>query len=71
MRELGNKGEQNRKAREMVDRMGDLGRAIRRGGAHGDVVGAGKPKNEEIFAPNLRRRTGDRPTGPQRFDIAT
>ena len=71
MRELGHKGEQHRKGREMVDRMGDLGRAIRRGGAQGDVVGPGKRKNEEVFAPNPRRRTGDRPTGPQRFDIAT
>ena len=70
MRELGHKGEQHRKGREMVGRMGDLGRAIRRGGAQGDVVGPGKRKNEEVFAPNPRRRTGDRPTGPQSFDIA-
>jgi len=74
MRELGHQGEQARRGREMVDRMGDLGRAIRRGGARGDVVPLGKRKREYEFAPNPRpamRRTGERPAGPQQFTIAT
>jgi hypothetical protein len=72
MRELGHQGEQARRGREMVDRMGDLGRAIRRGGARGDVVGPGKRKREaEVFAPNPRQRIGDRAPGPQQFSIAT
>ena len=72
MRELGHQGEQRRRGREMVDRMGDLGRAIRRGGARGDVVPLGKRKRDaEIFAPNTRQRIGDRPVGPQQFSIAT
>ena len=72
MRELGHQGEQARRGREMVDRMGDLGRALRRGGARGDVVPLGKRKrNAEAFAPNPRKRIGDRPAGPQQFTIAT
>ena len=74
MRELGHRGEQARRGREMVDRMGDLGRALRRGGQRGDVVVAGKRKREQEFAPNPRpamRLLGDRPVGPQQFSIAT
>jgi hypothetical protein len=72
MRELGHQGMQARRGREMVDRMGDLGRAIRRGGQRGDVVPLGKRKREtEEFAPNPRQRIGDRPAGPQQFTIAT
>ena len=72
MRELGHQGMQARRGREMVDRMGDLGRAIRRGGQRGDVVGPGKRKREEEeFAPVPRRREGLRPAGPQMFSIAT
>ena len=63
---------QGRKAGEMVDRMNDLGRALRRGGAQGDVAGPGKREREgEEFAPNPRRRMGDRALGPQMFSIAT
>jgi hypothetical protein len=69
MRELGHQGMQKRRGREMVDRMGDLGRAIRRGGGAGDVVGPGKRKGDaafgaEIFTPNPRQRIGDRDPGP-------
>ena len=74
MRELGHQGEQQRRGREMVDRQADLGRALRRGGARGDVVPLGKRKREYEFAPNPRpamRRMGERPTGPQQFTIAT
>ena len=74
MRELGHQGMQARRGREMVDRMGDLGRALRRGGQSGDVVAAGKRKREQEFAPNPRpamRLLGDRPVGPQQFSIAT
>ena len=74
MRELGHQGMQARRGREMVDRMGDLGRALRRGGQRGDVVVAGKRKREEEFTPNPRpamRLLGDRPVGPQQFSIAT
>ena len=75
MRELGHQGEQARRGREMVDRMSDLGRALRRGGRTGDVVGPGKRKRErDRFAPNPRPgvpRLGDRPPGPQQFNIAT
>ena len=71
MRELGHQGMQKRRASEMLDRKDDLGRALRRGGARGNVVGPGKRKRDaEEFAPNPRRRTGDRPVGPQRFSIA-
>jgi hypothetical protein len=73
MRELGHAGEQARRGREMVDRMGDLGRALIRGGAPGNVNGPGKRKRDG-FAPNPRpggRRLGDRPPGPQQFNIAT
>ena len=42
MRELGHQGEQARRGREMVDRMSDLGRALRRGGRNEDVVGPGE-----------------------------
>ena len=74
MRELGHQDEQQRRGREMVDRQADLGRALRRGGARGDVVPLGKRKREDEFAPNARpamRRMGDRPPGPQQFTIAT
>jgi hypothetical protein len=75
MRELGHQGMQRRRGREMVDRMGDLGRAIRRGGSAGDVVGPGKRKGDaafgaEIFTPNPRQRIGERNPGPQRFSIS-
>jgi len=72
MRELGHQGMQKRRGREMVDRMGDLGRAVRRGGGQGDVVPLGKRKRDpEVFAPNPRQRIGDRIPGPQKFSIAT
>ena len=72
MREIHEQGMQRRRGREMVDRMGDLGRALRRGGARGDVVPLGKRKRDaEVFAPNPRQRIGDRPVGPQLFSIAT
>ena len=74
MREIAEQGSQRTRAAEMVDRMGDLRRAIRRGGARGDVVGPGKRKREEDqFDPNPpdRPKRGDRSTGPQRFTIAT
>ena len=71
MREIGHQSAQRRRAREMLDRQADLGRALRRGGARGDVVGTGKRKRDDAFVPNPRRRTGDRPPGPQEFSIAT
>lgn len=72
MREIAEQGRQRARAAEMVDRMGDLRRAMRRGGARGDVVGPGKRKREEdTFEPNPRARRGDISTGPQRFSIAT
>ncbi len=71
MRELGHQGMQKRRASEMLDRKDDMGRALRRGGARGDVVGLGKRKRDaEEFAPNPRQRKGDRPVGPQRFSIS-
>ena len=73
MRELGHQGEQRGRAREMVDRQADMGRALRRGGARGDVQDLGKRKRDQEFVPNPRpamRRMGDRPSGPQQFDIA-
>ena len=71
MRELGHRGMQRRRAGEMIDRMDDLGRAVRRGGQQGDVVGPGKRKRDTDFAPNPRQRVGGRPAGPQQFSIAT
>ena len=71
MREVGEQAGQRRRAREMVDRMSDLGRAIRRGGQRGDVVGPGKRKREMEEEFNPRPRLGNRPTGPQRFSIGT
>ena len=70
MRELAERGAQARQGRETVDRMNDLGRALRRGGAPGDVEGPGKRKRAaQRFAPNTRRRTGERPPGPQTFRL--
>ena len=43
MRELGHQGEQQRQAGEMVDRQADMGRALKRGGARGDVQDCGVP----------------------------
>ena len=51
MRELGHQGEQARRGREMIDRRNDLGRAIRRGGARGDVVPLGKRKIGRSLGP--------------------
>ena len=50
MRELGHQSEQRRRGREMLDRQADLGRALRRGGARGDVQDLGKRKREYEFA---------------------
>lgn len=74
MRKLGHQGEQQRRAREMVDRQADMGRALRRGGARGDVQDLGKRKRQYQFEPNPRpalRRMGERPAGPEQFTIAT
>ena len=71
MKEIGHQSAQRRRGREMLDRQADLGRALRRGGATGDVIGPGKRKRDDAFAPNPRRRMGDRPQGPQEFSIAT
>jgi hypothetical protein len=72
MRELHEQKMQTKRKSEMVDRMNDGRRALRRGGQRGDVVGPGKRKREaEVFAPNPRQRIGDRPAGPQQFTIAT
>ena len=74
MREIGHQGDQKRRGREMLDRQADLGRALRRGGATGDVQDLGKRKRQDID-PNPRknpiRKMGDRPSGPQQFSIAT
>ena len=70
MREIGHQGMQARRRTEMVERMNDGRRAIRRGGAMGDVVGPGKRKNEgppQEFRP--RQRVGERPAGPQMFSL--
>ena len=55
----------------MIDRMNDLGRALKRGGGQGDVVPLGKRKRESknVFNPRRRQRTGDRLT--VHFSIAT
>ncbi len=71
MRELAERGAQAHQGRETIDRMNDLGRALRRGGAPGDVADPGKRKRgERRFVPNPRRRVGDRPPGPQTFTLA-
>jgi hypothetical protein len=69
MRELGHQHAQTERKSEMLDRQNDMQRAIRRGGARGDVVPLGKRKRESQDAFVPRRRTGERPTGPQRFRI--
>ena len=72
MREMAERGAQARQGRQTVDRMNDMGRALRRGGAPGDVEGPGKRKRTaQAFVPNPRQRIGDRMTGPQQFNIAT
>jgi len=71
MREVGEQALQRRRAREMIDRRNDLGRAITRGGAMGDVVAPGKRKREMEDEFNPRPRMGNRPAGPQRFSIGT
>ena len=70
MQELGHSNSQGEKRAAMGERMGDLARAVRRGGATGDVVGPGKRKREGAgpgFVP--RRRVGERAPGPQTFTI--
>ena len=69
MRELGHQHAQTERRSEMLDRQNDLQRAIRRGGARGDVVPLGKRKRESQDAFVPRRRTGERPSGPQQFRI--
>ena len=70
MQDLAERQKQARRGREMIDRRMDLGRAIRRGGERGDVVGPGRRKREdENRDPNLRRRILDREPGPQRFTM--
>ena len=57
MQVIGAQKAQRRRAGEMLDRQADLGRALRRGGERGDVVGPGKRKNEFAggpFAPRQR-----------------
>ena len=72
MREIAEQSRQRGRASEMVDRRGDLRRAVRRGGQQGDVVGAGKRKrDDDTFEPNPRTRRVERLAGPQRFTIAT
>ena len=72
MRELHEQKMQTKRKSEMLDRKDDLGRAIRRGGQRGDVVGPGKRKREaEDFFPNPRQRISDITSKLQRFSIAT
>ena len=71
MQELGHAKSQGASSAAMGERMGDLARAVRRGGATGDVVGLGKRKREGAgprFAP--RQRVGERAPGPQTFTMA-
>ena len=71
MQELGHAKSQGASSAGMKERMGDLARAVRRGGATGDVVGPGKRKrdsNGPSFVP--RRRVGERAPGPQIFTMA-
>ena len=69
MRELGHQHAQRERKSEMLDRQNDLRRAIRRGGARGDVavIGDKRKRSPDAFVP--RRRVGERPAGPQRFNI--
>ena len=72
MRELGHQHAQTERKSEMLDRQNDLRRAVRRGGARGDVgvIGEKRKRSQDAnptFAP--RRRTGARPEGPQRFTL--
>ena len=70
MQEVGAQKSQRRRAAEMLDRQGDLRRALRRGGERGDVVPLGKRKNE--FGPgpfSARQRVQDRPDATQRFTM--
>ena len=71
MHELGHSKSQGEKRAAMGERRNDLDRAVRRGGAMGDVVGLGKRKREggdtSQFVP--RRRVGERAPGPQTFTM--
>ena len=72
MHELGHSKSQGEKRAAMGERRNDLDRAVRRGGAMGDVVGLGKREREggdtSQFVP--RRRVGERAPGPQTFTLA-
>lgn len=71
MREVGQQGMQNRRRSEMVERVQEGRRAVRRGGAVGDVVSLGKRKlaQEGMPAFQPRQRTGERRAGPQMFSL--
>ena len=71
MRELGHAATQNQGRSEAIDRQNDLQRAVRRGGAYGNVVPLGKRKRSppNAFLRQAQPRVGGRPAGPQRFSI--
>ena len=65
MEQLHEQSMQNRRGSEMVVRLVELRRAVRRGGAQGVVVHAGRRKNAEedhAFFPKIRARYRN---GPQ------
>ena len=61
MRGIGHQSSQRRRGREMLDRQADLGRALRRGGARGDVVPLGKRKEPEPDEPRSMLRRAAQP----------
>ena len=67
MQVIGAQKAQRRRAGEMIDRQADLGRALRRGGERGDVVGPGKRKNEFAGGPFAPRQRIER----EQYSIAT
>ena len=74
MREIAEKQLQQQRKVQMGQRHNDLRRALRRGGAPGDVpqaLGKRKRIDDDNRGAISRPRTGERPLGPQMFSIAT
>ena len=63
MADLGRQKTQETRKREMLDRRDDLRRAMRRGGAQGDVVPLGRRKRETNPVVENKPRRRPRPSG--------
>lgn len=71
MREVGHQRGQTRRRAEMLERIRDGARAVRRIEGQGEVVPLGKRKRAQGGMPEFRarQRVGARPAGPQQFSL--